>query len=299
MSDPVSDIRALLAGARPTAGSFAERRERWTRTFQEFCPTPAGTAVETWHADSVGGEWVCAADADPRRDRVVLHFHGGGYTAGSAAAYRGLSARLSAACRCPVVSVDYRLAPEHPYPAALEDCVAAYRWLVRDIGVAPRRLALAGDSAGGNFMVAGMTLLRDAGEALPAAAVGLSAQFDMSLSGDSVTSRAHRDPMISPESIRNCAAAYVGRADPRDPLVSPLFADLRGLPPLLLQVGSEEMLRDDNARLAEKARASGVDAAFEEWQGMMHVWHLFSDRLEDGRKALGRIGDFVARHAPP
>src|SRR6185437_5637204 len=121
---------------------------------------------------------------------------------------------------------------------------AAYRWLVREIGAAPRRIVLAGDSAGGNFMVAGLVTLRDAGEALPAAAVGLSAQCDMTLSGQSVTARAHRDPMISPESIEKCAAAYVGAANPRDPLVSPLFAALAGLPPLLLQVGSEEMLRD-------------------------------------------------------
>jgi epsilon-lactone hydrolase len=146
--------------------------------------------------------------------------------------------------------------------------------------------------------VAGMVMLRDAGEALPAAAVGLSAQFDMSLSGASVTERAHRDPMISPESIRNCAAAYIGTANPRDPLVSPLFADLRGLPPVLFQVGSEEMLRDDNARIAANATAAGVDATFEEWPDMIHVWHMFAGRLEEARKALARIGAFVERHAP-
>ncbi len=298
MDEGIREVRALLARARPTAGSFAQRRERWTETFHAHCPVPEGTAVEPWHSFTVGGEWVTARGADPARDSVLVHFHGGGYTAGSAAAYRGLSARLSAACARPVVTVDYRLAPEHPFPAALEDCVAAYRWLVRDVAVAPRRIVLAGDSAGGNFMIAGLVMLRDAGEALPAAAVGLSAQFDMTLSGESVTARANRDPMISPESIRNCAAAYIGTADPRNPLVSPLFADLHGLPPLLLQVGTEEMLWDDNARLAAKARAAGVDTTFEEWAEMIHVWHLYSDRLEDGRKALARIGSFVERHAP-
>jgi epsilon-lactone hydrolase len=296
MDEGIKEVRAMLARARPTAGSFAERRARWTETFQNYCPVLAGTAVEPWHSGAVGGEWVTASAANPARDRALLHFHGGGYTAGSAAAYRGLSAHLSAACARPVVTVDYRLAPEHPFPAALEDCVAAYRWLVRDVGVAPRRIVLAGDSAGGNFMIAGMVILRDAGEALPAAAVGLSAQFDMTLSGESVAARAHRDPMISPDSIQKCAAAYIGAADPRNPLVSPLFADLRGLPPLLLQVGSEEMLRDDNARLAVKAQAAGLDATFEEWPEMFHVWHLFADRLEDGRKALARIGGFVAQH---
>jgi acetyl esterase/lipase len=298
MGQEIDDVRAMLAQARPTAGSFAERRERWTRTFHDYCPVPAGTSVEAWTNGTVCGERVTAPGVNPARDSVVLHFHGGGYTAGSAEAYRGLTAHLSAACNRPAVSVDYRLAPEHPFPAALDDCVAAYRWLVRDAAIAPRRIVLAGDSAGGNFMLAGMVTLRDGGEALPAAAVGLSAQFDMTLSGASVTARAARDPMISPESIRACAAAYIGPADPHDPLVSPLFADLRGLPPLLLQVGSEEMLRDDNARLAAKARAAGLDVTFEEWPDMIHVWHLFSNRLEDGRKALARIGSFVERSAP-
>jgi acetyl esterase/lipase len=298
METEIARLRAMVGGARPTAGSFAERRERWTRVFHEWCPTPPGTAVERWHTGTVGGEWVTAAGATAARDRVLIHFHGGGYTAGSAEAYRGLSAHLSAACRRPVLTVDYRLAPEHPFPAALEDCVAAYRWLVRERGVAPRRIALAGDSAGGNFMVAGMVTLRDAGDALPACAVGLSAQCDMTLSGDSVVARAHRDPMISPESIRKCADAYVGTADPHNPLVSPLFADLRGLPPMLLQVGSEEMLRDDNARLVARVHAAGVDATFEEWPEMIHVWHLYADRLDAARQALARIGAFVDQHVP-
>jgi epsilon-lactone hydrolase len=298
MGQEIENVRALLARARPTAGSFAERRERWTRTFHDYCPVPAGVSVEEWTIGTVGGEWVTAPGVNPVRDSIVLHFHGGGYTAGSAAAYRGLTARLSAACDRPAVSVDYRLAPEHPFPAALDDCVAAYRWLVREVGIAPRRIVLAGDSAGGNFMLAGMLKLRDGDDPLPAAAVGLSAQFDMTLSGESVTALAARDPMISPQSIRSCAAAYIGAADPRDPLVSPLFADLKGLPPLLLQVGSEEMLRDDNARLAANARAAGLDVTFEEWPDMIHVWHLFSNRLEDGRKALLRIGSFVERFAP-
>jgi epsilon-lactone hydrolase len=298
MDQGIAAVRALLARGRPTAGTFAERRARWTATFRDFCPVPAGTSVTPWQDETVGGEWVCAAGANQARDRVLLHFHGGGYTAGSAEAYRGLAARLSAACARPVLAVDYRLAPEHPFPAALDDCVAAYRWLVRTEGVAPADIVLAGDSAGGNFMIAAMLRLRGAGEPLPAAAVGLSAQFDMSLSGESVSARAQRDPMISPGSIRACAAAYVGAADPRDPLVSPLFAELGGLPPLLLQVGSEEMLRDDTARMAAKARAAGVDATDEEWPGMIHVWHMFSDRLAEAREALARIGAFVARHSP-
>jgi epsilon-lactone hydrolase len=297
-NDGITEVRALLARHRPTAGTFAERRAKWLETFHVFSPVPPGTAVEPWYGAAAGGEWVRAAGARASRDAVVMHIHGGGFTAGSAAAYRGLSARISAACGRSVLAVDYRLAPEHPFPAALEDCVAAYRWLVGPGGVQPRNLVLAGDSAGGNFILATMLTLRDTGDPLPAAAVGLSAQFDMSLSGESVVTRAQRDAMITPDSIRKCAAAYLGGADPRNPLASPLFADLAGLPPLLLQVGSEEMLRDDNARLAAKAEAAGVAVTFEEWPDMIHVWHMFSDRLPDGGRALARIGDFVRRHAP-
>ncbi len=162
MDEAIGELRAMLARGRPTAGTFEERRERWTKTFLDYCPVPTGTSVEPWRDGAVGGEWVGAPGVGVGRDHVVLHLHGGGYTAGSAAAYRGLAARLSAACARPVLAVDYRLAPEHPFPAALDDCVAAYRWLVRSVGVAPAKIVLAGDSAGGNFMVAAMPRLRSA-----------------------------------------------------------------------------------------------------------------------------------------
>jgi epsilon-lactone hydrolase len=227
---------------------------------------------------------------------VLLYIHGGGFTAGSAAAYRGLSAHLSAATGCRVLALDYRWAPEEPFPAALDDCVAAYRWLIGKIGVPARDVVLAGDSAGGNLVVAMLLALRDAGDPLPAAGVCISPIFDLALTGDSVTSRAARDPMILQSSLQKCSAAYRGEADPRNPLMSPLYGDLSRLPPLLLQCGSEEMLRDDSARLAVKAKAAGVDVTFEEWDEMVHVWHLFADRLTDGRKALARVGEFVRAH---
>jgi acetyl esterase/lipase len=224
---------------------------------------------------------------------VVLYIHGGGFTAGSAAAYRGLSSRFSAACGCRVLAIDYRLAPEDPFPAALEDCHAAYRWLARD----SKSIICIGDSAGGNLVAALLLKLRDGGGPLPAAAVCISSVFDLALTGESVTGRAARDPVILAESLRLCSSAYLGKADSRTPLASPLYADLAGLPPLLIQVGSEEMLRDDSLRFACKAADAGVEVSFEEWPGMIHVWHLFADRLAEGRAAIARVGEFVRARA--
>jgi acetyl esterase/lipase len=195
-----------------------------------------------------------------------------------------------------VLAVDYRWAPEEPFPAALDDCVAGYRWLITAGGATPRNLVLAGDSAGGNLVVAMLLALKQGGDVLPAAAVCMSPIFDLALTGDSVTSRAERDPMILASSLQKCSTAYRGDSDPRNPLMSPLYGELSGLPPLLLQCGSEEMLRDDSVRLAAKAKAAGVDVTFEEWDEMIHVWHLFADRLTDGRQALARVGEFVRAH---
>jgi acetyl esterase/lipase len=195
-----------------------------------------------------------------------------------------------------VLAVDYRWAPEEPFPAALDDCEAGYRWLVTANDTASRNVVLVGDSAGGNLVAAMLLALKQRGNALPAAGVCLSPIFDLALTGNSVTTRAARDPMILASSLQKCSTAYRGNSDPRNPLMSPLYGDLSGLPPLLLQCGSEEMLRDDSVRLAAKAKAAGVDVTFEEWNEMIHVWHLFADRLTDGRKALARVGEFVRAH---
>jgi acetyl esterase/lipase len=203
---------------------------------------------------------------------------------------------LSAVTGCRVLAIDYAWAPEKPFPAALDDCVAGYRWFLTKGGGVPGKVVLAGDSAGGNLVVAMLLAFKQHGDRMPAAGVCLSPIFDLALTGDSVTSRAERDPMILASSLQKCSDAYRGNTDPRNPLMSPLYGDLSGLPPLLLQCGSEEMLRDDSARLCAKAKAAGVDATFEEWDEMVHVWHLFADRLADGRKALARVGEFVRAH---
>jgi epsilon-lactone hydrolase len=296
MNSEIAEIRKALAEQPPTAGSFEDRRARWEPLFRKICPVPPGTLATPLARGEPRGEWVTAAAVSASEPQVLFYIHGGGFTAGSAASYRGLSSHLSAATRCRVLAVDYRWAPEEPFPAALDDCVAAYRWLIGTSGVPARDVVLAGDSAGGNLVVAMLLALRDAGDPLPAAGVCISPVFDLALTGDSVTSRAARDPMILSSSLQKCSAAYRGDADPRDPLMSPLYGELSRLPPLLLQCGSEEMLRDDSARLAAKAKAAGVDVTFEEWDEMIHVWHLFADRLTDGRKALARVGEFVRAH---
>ena len=288
------ELRAMLAQRPPTRGTFAERRARWEEVYTGWCSVLPGTRAEPVDIPGLTAEWVTTPATRTDDDAVILYIHGGGFTAGTAVAYRGLSSRYSTASGCRVMAIDYRFAPEQPYPAALDDCVAAYRWLARR--TPPQRIALAGDSAGGNLVVALLLRLRDAGDPLPAACVAVSPIYDMALTGESVTARAHRDPAILPSSLRACSAAYVGNADRRDPYASPLYADLAGLPPLLLQCGSEEMLRDDSARLAAKAKAAGVDTTFEEWPDMIHVWHLYATTVPEAREGIERLGAFVRRH---
>ena len=294
----MAGIRAMLAANPPTGGTFQERRGRWEEVYTRISPVPHGTVTAPTGAHGIDGEWVSGPGVSSNRERPIFYLHGGDFTAGTAPAYRGLAARLSAAAGRPVLTVDYRHAPEDPFPAALDDCVAAWRWLVHDQDAAPDRIVMVGDSAGGNLVVATMLRLRNEGEALPAAAVCISPVFDLALTGESVEARAERDPCILPESLRLCSAAYLGKGDPTNPLASPLYANLTGLPPLLLQFGSEEMLRDDSVRLGQKATAAGVDVSLEEAEGMIHVWHLFADRLPEARAAIERVGAFVETNAP-
>jgi acetyl esterase/lipase len=235
-------------------------------------------------------EWVRAEGAG--EDHTILYLHGGGYCIGSINTHRQLAADISRAAAARVLVLDYRLAPEHPFPAAVDDAVAAYRFLLQS-GAAPRSLAIAGDSAGGGLTVATLLALRDAREPLPAAGVCLSPWLDLALGGDSMTSRAARDPMVQREPLSRMAAAYLAGADPRTPLASPLYAELAGLPPLLVQVGDAETLLDDAVRFVERARAAGVDAAIEVWDEMIHVFHAFAFLLPEARQAIARIGAYL------
>ncbi len=272
--------------------SFEEQRAAFEQTTVLF-PVPPDVRREPVDAGGVPGEWIVAPGAED--ERVIFYLHGGGYTIGSINTHREMISRLSRAAGARALAIDYRLAPEHPFPAAVEDSTAAYRWLL-SAGVDPARLVIAGDSAGGGLTVATLVALRDAGDTLPAAAVCISPWVDMEGLGESMTTKVEVDPMIDPIALPREAKAYLGDADPRTPLAAPLYADLTGLPPLLIHVGTSEVLLDDSTRLAERAKAAGVDVVLEPWDEMIHVWHFFASMLPEGQQAIDRVGEFIREH---
>lgn len=291
MASPELDLVVQMLRAQPPVAEtdVAERRaglERMTAA----AVLAEDVACEPVSADGVPAEWVVAPGADP--GRALLYLHGGAYVIGSIATHRDLAARLSRAAGARVLIIDYRLAPEHPHPAAVEDATRALRWLVAR-GLDPRRIAIAGDSAGGGLAVATLVALRDAGDPLPGAGVCLSPWTDLACDLPSMRARESLDPMVRPEGLREMAAMYLGGLPARTPLASPLHADLRGLPPLLVQVGTAEVLLDDATTLAERARAAGVQVDLEVWDDMIHVWQAFAAILPEARDAIEHIGAFV------
>jgi len=245
-------------------------------------------------AGGVKSEWITAPGTDA--GRAILYLHGGGYVIGSINTHRSLAGRLSRAAKARVLVIDYRLAPEHPHPAAVDDAVAAYRWMLQQ-GLQPSRIAVSGDSAGGGLTAASLVAIRDAKLPMPAAGAPISPWVDMEGIGDSMTSKAAVDPMVQKAGLLNMAKAYLGGKDPRTPLAAPLYADLSGLPPLLIQVGTAETLLDDASRLAERAKKAGVKVTYEPWENMIHVWHLFAPMLDEGKQAIDRVGEFIRQNA--
>ena len=244
-------------------------------------------------AGGIPAEWVATPGVDT--ERVIYYLHGGGYVIGSINTHREMASRLSRAASARVLILDYRLAPENLFPAAVDDSITAYRWLL-SVGVNPARLVIAGESAGGGLTIATLVALRDAGEPLPAAGVCLSPWVDLTCLGESMVTKAEIDPVVNKENILMLAKAYLGDTDPCTPLASPLYADLAGLPPLLIQVGTAECLFDDARRLADRATAAGVDVTLEPWDDMIHIWHMFAAILPEGQQAIDRIGEFVREH---
>lgn len=291
-SRELATLVQMLRQANPIAGGdVMTMRAGMDAATAGFTP-PADVRFEPVLAGGVPAEWTTAPGA--REDRALVYLHGGAYCLGGIATHRGLAARLSRHARLRVLNVDYRLAPEHPHPAAVLDAAAAVRF-VHASGLAPSRVAVGGDSAGGGLAVATLVALRDAGEALPAAGVCISPWTDLSGSGESMRTRAALDPLVDAETLALMAAEYLAGRDPRTPLASPLFADLRGLPPLLVHVGTAEILLDDATRLAERARDIGVDVELEVWDDMIHVWHAFADMLPEGVQAVQGIAEFLEK----
>ncbi len=265
------------------------QRRQWEESVAEVELLP-GTQIESTLIAGVSCEWITRLDAGA--DRALLFLHGGGFTTGSCRTHRELAARLCRTTGWPILLVDYRLAPEHPFPTGLEDAVAVYRGLLAQ-GLRADRIIIGGDSAGGGLALSAVLALRDRGERLPAAIVLLSPWLDLSLSGPTIESRAAIDPLVSQSALLACVRDYIGQHDPRDPLISPVFAKLHGLPPLLIQVGDHEVLLSDSTRLTEQAQAAGVGVTLEVWPEMWHVWHGWAATLPEGQAALERIGEYV------
>jgi acetyl esterase/lipase len=259
-------------------------------------PPVEGFEAQAAKVGGVPGEWVRGKYVQ-RNDAAVLYLHGGGYVIGSPKSHRHMLGPLSADSGLPIFAADYRLAPEHPFPAAVDDGVAAYKGLL-DSGIAFNKIAIGGDSAGGGLTVATLVAARDKGLPMPACAVVISPWVDLSAGGESHRARAMRDPIVKREGLDEMAAQYLAGADPRTPLASPLFADLKGLPAMLIQVGTEEALHDDALGLKARAEAAGIEVSFESWGGMIHVWHIFHPILSEGRDAIARIGSYLRSRIP-
>ena len=286
----IDSIKALSGMA--SGSSIEELRA----TNEQMARPPEPDVVsESVNANGVSAAWISAPGA--AADRAVLYLHGGGYIMGSLNTHRDLMGRISRAAQARVLGLDYRLAPEHPFPAAVDDTLAGYRFLLEQ-GLAPKRLAIAGDSAGGALTLAALIAGRDAGLPMAGAAVCLSPFLDLEGTGESIKTRSDVDPIATPEVIDVWAKAYLAGADPRTPLANPLYADLHGLPPLLIQVGDHEVLLDDSTRLAERAQAAGVQVTLEVWPEMIHRWHSYASVLPEGQQAIEEIGTFIREQIP-
>ena len=271
--------------------SVTQMRSDWDAAFGS---STAPETCERVSAGGVGGEWISPADTP--LDKAILYFHGGGFRIGSVESHRDLIAQIARASGCRVLAINYRLAPEYRFPAALDDALTSYGWMLGQ-GLQPGSIAFAGDSAGGNLVLAAMLALRERGLPLPVAAMLMSPWTDLAATGTSYVSRAEADPIHQRPMILALAKNYLGgQGDPCDPLVSPLYADLAGLPPLLIQVGDRETVLDDSVMFADLARGAGVDVHLEVWDGMIHVFQMFGAELPEAHRAIASIAQFLDRH---
>lgn len=285
------DSLITLLRKRPAANAqdVAESRARFEKMAAVLGGAP-DAKCETVDAGGVPAEWVAAPGVDP--ERAVLLLHGGGYAIGSLNTHRRLAYDISAASGARVLVIDYRLAPEHPFPAAVDDAAAAWRWLLQQ-AFAASRLAIVGDSAGGGLTIATLVNLRDQKLGLPGCAVAVSPWVDLEGLGNSITTRAAQDAMVQKDGLLWMAKMYLAGKDAKTPLAAPLHADLKGLPPVLVQVGTAETLLDDATRIAEKLHAAGVEVRLAIWPNMPHVFPLFAPILSEGRDGCLEIGSFI------
>lgn len=259
---------------------------------QAFAVYPPASDVTIFEIDAGGVpcQWITVPGVS--QDRLIIYFHGGAYATCSPTTHKDLISRLSLASGAAALGVDYRLAPEYLFPTAVEDCLAAYNWALGH-GFEPRNIVLAGDSAGGGLVVSVLLAARDSALPLPAAGVCFSPWVDLECTGESMSVNDHLDAFIKYEGLFGRAQSYLGEADPKHPWASALYADLHGLPPLLIHVGSAETLLDDSTRLAILAKNAGVDVSFKIWDDMVHVWQLFASVLPEGQQSIDESGEFI------
>jgi len=284
----ITALREKLA-SRTRSDDYRQRRRDFDARSLEY-RLASDVTVEPVTAGGVRAEWT--STPQDIRDRALLYLHGGGYVIGSLDSHRHLVAEAGRAAGCWALALDYRLAPEHPFPAAVEDSVAGYRHLLAR-GVKPGRIAVAGDSAGGGLVVAALVAIREAGLPQPGCGWCISPWVDMEMTGETMTTKSAADPIVQREGVAEMARLYLNGADPRSPLAAPIYADLAGLAPLLIQVGAAETLLDDAIRLAKAAGAADVHVELQIWPEMVHVWHLFHPELKAGKRAIEDGGAFV------
>lgn len=290
VSPECKQTRATLVNDREMLGvPLSVRRQEWQSAAAQVV-LPPNITIRPFDAPGVAGEWLSSSGSVAQS--VLLYLHGGAYIAGSCLTHRELAARLCLTSGVHVLLIDYRLAPEHPFPAAIEDAAASYHWLLRR-AIPPEQIIIGGDSAGAGLAVATLLWIREQKLPLPAAGVLLSPWVDLALTGPSLQTRAAIDPVCSYEGLLLAAKLYLADADAQTALASPLYAELHGLPPLLIQVGDHEVLLSDSTRLAERAQAAGVEVCLEIWEELWHVWHGWAGVLPEGQQAIVRIGSFI------
>ena len=282
-------IRVRSAEVRKTTDDDRLSYER----IMSSLPLDDDIETERVGANGVPAEWITAPES--QAGRVIMYLHGGGYLFGSVRTHRVMLAHMARAAKAKVLALDYRLAPEIPFPAPVEDSVSAYQWLLGQ-GTTAEKIVIAGASAGGGLTVAALVAWRGVGEPMPAAGVCISPWTDMESTGESMPTNAEADPSVSKERLLKIARVYLAGKHPRAPLASPIHADLTGLPPLLLQVGGIEVLLDDSSLLKARANEAGVPVEMEVWDDMPHVWHHYAPILPEARQAIGKIGKFVLQH---
>jgi acetyl esterase/lipase len=284
----IGALRQKLA-SRVRSDDYRQRRKDMDAGFSQY-GIARDVTVEPATANGVRAEWT--STLQDNRDAALMWLHGGGYVIGSLDSHRHMVSEAGRAAKAWALALDYRLAPEHPFPAAVEDAVSGYRYLLSR-GIRPERIALGGDSAGGGLVVGAMLAIRDAGLAQPACGWCISPWVDMEAIGETMSTKAAADPTVQREGILDMAALYLNGANPRSPLAAPIYADLRGLAPLLIQVGAAETLLDDAIRLAQVAGAADVRVDLQVWPEMVHVWHLFHPELAAGLRAIEQGGAYV------